>query len=378
MTDQNTEAIGGQVTAGAAIVFDSALDRAADATNTGAIRFGFTTSSAVAVTGRVSIALPSGYFVLVDSGVSNTFATDGAASAAVAKCALTAGVSSVAVLGIMGADLLMCTIEVAALSAGAQVMSLVAGAVKTGAPQAAATYNVATSVDRRLQAGPATVALGGQVTAGAAIVFSSALDRAADATNTGAIRFGFTTSSAVAVTGRVSIALPSGYFVLVDSGVSNTFATDGAASAAVAKCALTAGVSSVAVLGIMGADLLMCTIEVAALSAGAQVMSLVAGAVKTGAPQAAATYNVATSADRRRDPSFFSFFISGVSLPDIIQPGLQSVRAALVDGVGQVRSLMVDGSFPPIVSFFLYVFCSHLLFSIIFIYRFARVVSFHH
>jgi hypothetical protein len=43
-------------------------------------------------------------------------------------------------------------------------LTLIAGAVTTGTAQAAATFNVQTSVDVLLATAPATVALGGQLT----------------------------------------------------------------------------------------------------------------------------------------------------------------------------------------------------------------------
>jgi len=56
----------------------------------------------------------------------------------------------------------------------------------------------------------------------------------------------------------------------------------------------------------MGADTLVCTLKIASLVAGAQVMSLVPQAVITGTPQAEATYNMVSSVDFDFPKSFFT------------------------------------------------------------------------
>jgi len=77
-------------------------------------------------------------------------------STATATCAYTAGSPTVAVLGVMGGDKLVCTVATATLAAGAQVMTLIPGSVTVGPPQAAGFFNVGTSADFQLPAPPAT------------------------------------------------------------------------------------------------------------------------------------------------------------------------------------------------------------------------------
>jgi len=292
-------ALGGQLTNGVGIIFGNAVDRIPSAVNTGAISLGFTTATALPVGRFITIALPAGYFSAADNTKANTFTTGGAASTTTASCTLTAGVAGTKVLGFDGADSLICTTATAVLAAGAQVLTLIAGAVTTGAlPQAASTFNVATSGDRQLATGPATAALGGQLTSGVGISFGVASNAAPGTLSTGTITFGFTTATALPASRFITIALPAGYFSAADAGKANTFTTGGAASTTTASCTRTAGVVGTKVLGIDGADSLICTTS-AVLAAGAQVLTLIAGAVTTGTPQAASTFNVATSADRQ-------------------------------------------------------------------------------
>jgi len=202
---------------------------------------------------------------------------------------------------------LICTTATAVLAAGAQVLTLIAGAVTIGTPQAASTFNVATSADRQLATAPATVALGGQLTGGSAIVFSASADTVPGATSTGTVKIGFTTATAVPIGGSITIALPKGYFSATDNSKVNTFTTDGSASAATAKCAspLNLGTDGTSVLGISNAQTLICTISLGTgiLNAGVQVFTLAVGAVTPATsafgPQAVASYNVATSTDRQ-------------------------------------------------------------------------------
>jgi len=290
-------AIGGQLTAGAAIDFVNAADKVPGTLNTGVIKIGFTTATAVPhTTGKITIALPAGYFSVADNTKANTFTTAGAASAATAKCALTSGSAATAVLGIMGADRLVCTLEAAnALAAGAQVMSLIAGAVTTGAPQAAATYNVATSQDLQLATAPATTAnhQGGNLIGGSQPFWAVATDKFEGQLSSGIINISFTTITNIPVGGKITIALPSHYFSAADNTKVNTFTN----SSATAKCTFTASSSGVSVLGVSDATRLVCTTETAALSPGLVAMNLIAGSVTSGTPGPAGLYNVATSAD---------------------------------------------------------------------------------
>jgi hypothetical protein len=204
----------------------------------------------------------------------------------------------------MGADKLVCTLEAAnALAAGVQVMSLIVGAVTTGTPQAAATYNVATSQDIQLSAA-ALVPInyrGGTISSVVEFKFSTASDIMEGTVNTGAITVGFKTSAALIVSNKITLALPSNYFTAADNTKVNTFvttvSTPTTSSLATATCVYTAGSSTVSVLGVMGGDKLVCTVATATLAVGAQVLTLIPGSVTVGPPQAAGTFNLATSAD---------------------------------------------------------------------------------
>jgi len=275
--------------------------------NTGAVTIGFTTATAIPLSlGKITIALPAGYFSVADAGILNTFTTGGSASTATAKCARTGGTATTAVLGIMGADTLVCTLEsTSALAAGVQVMTFIAGAVTTGTPQAAATYQVATSTDMQLSAAVLVPInyRGGTLSNVVEFKFATASDIMEGTVNTGAITVGFKTSAALIVSNKITLALPANYFTAADNTKIITFdttvstPTTSAISAATATCAYSAGTSTVAVLGVMGGDRLVCTVATATLAAGAQVMTLIAGSVTVGPPQAAGTFNVGTSTD---------------------------------------------------------------------------------
>jgi hypothetical protein len=274
--------------------------------NTGAVTIGFTTATAIPVAGTITIALPTGYFSAADVGKLNTFKTVGVSSVTTtATCVYTAGAATTAVLGMMGATKLVCTTATAALVAGVQEISLIAGAVTTGTPQAAATYTVATSSDMQLSAA-ALVPInykGGTLSNVAEFKFATASDIMEGTVNTGAITVGFKTSAALIVSNKITLALPANYFTAADNSKVVTFdttvsaPTTSAISAATATCAYTAGTSTVAVLGVMGGDQLVCTVATATLAAGTQVMTLIAGTITVGPPQAAGTFNVGTSSD---------------------------------------------------------------------------------
>jgi hypothetical protein len=272
--------------------------------NTGVVKIGFTTATAIPIGGKITIALPAGYFSAAHAVV-NTFKTAGVATTVTATCVYSAGVATTAVLGIMGADKLICTTATAILAAGVQEISLIAGAVTTGSPQAASTYQVATSQDMQLSAA-ATLPInyrGGTISNVVEFKFSTGSDIMEDTLNTGAITVGFKTSAALIVSNKITLALPSNYFAAVDNSKIFTFdttvstPTTSAISAATATCAYTAGSSLVAVLGVMGGDKIVCTVATATLAAGTQVMTLIAGSVTVGPPQAAGTFNVGTSSD---------------------------------------------------------------------------------
>jgi hypothetical protein len=283
--------LGDQLTNGVAIAFTTAANQVPGTLNTGTVTFGFKTVTEVPIGGKVTIALPNKYFSAVDPTKANTL-TGGAT----AKCVLTVGTSTVTVLGIAGADTVVCTTETAVLAAATAItFTFIANTVTAGAPQAAATFNVATSVDRELAAGLATLAIGGQLSAGVAIAFTTAANQVPGTLNTGTVTFGFSTVNAVPIGGKVTIALPNKYFSAVDPTKANTL-TGGAT----AKCVLTVGTSTVTVLGIAGADTVVCTTETAVLAAATAItFTFIANSVTTGNSQAIATFNVATSVDRQ-------------------------------------------------------------------------------
>jgi hypothetical protein len=207
----------------------------------------------------------------------------------------------------MGADTLTCTLEaVNPLVAGVQVMTFIAGAVKTGTPQAASTFQVATSSDLQLSAA-ALLPInyrGGTISNVVEFKFSTASDIMEGTLNTGAITVGFKTSAALIVSNKITLALPGNYFIGADNSKIVTFdttvntPTTSAISTATATCDYIPAVSStVAVLGVMGGDKLVCTVATATLAAGTQVMTLIAGTLTVGPPQAAGTFNVGTSSD---------------------------------------------------------------------------------
>jgi hypothetical protein len=302
-----TVALGGRLTAGTALVFSTSQDRAEGTLNTGDVKIGFTTATALPIGGFITIALPAGYFSAADAAKVNTFKTAGVATTVTATCVYTASTDSkVAVLGIMGADKVVCTTAGAILAAGVQEISLIAGAVTTGSPQAAAMYQVATSRDLQLSSAPLLPInyRGGTISNVVGFKFSTASDVMEGTLNTGAVTVGFTTSAALIISNKITLALPSNYFTAVDNAKIITFdttvstPTTSAISAATATCQFTAApVPAIAVLGVMGADKLVCTVATATMAAGAQVMTLVPESVTVGPPQAASTLNVGTSSD---------------------------------------------------------------------------------
>jgi len=131
--------------------------------------------------------------------------------------------------------------------------------------------------------------------------FATDTDKIEGTINTGAITVGFKTSAPLIVSNKITLVLPANYFTAADNTKINTFVTTvgkpTTSSTSTATCAYTAGSSNIDVLGVMGGDRLICTIATATLLAGDQVMTLVPGSVTIGPPQAAATFNIATSSD---------------------------------------------------------------------------------
>jgi hypothetical protein len=302
-----TVAVGGQLSAGTTVAFSVAADKTPLKTTTGTFTVGFTTATEVPIGGFITIALPMGYIGTVDTstGAKKLTANNGANAIAsfLATCVRTGATVGTAVLGIASADQIVCTTEGAAIPA-ASVTSLIfpAGSFKVGLPQAAATYNVQTSVDLPLATAAATIAVGGQLSAGTTVAFSVAADKTPLKTTTGTFTVGFTTATLVPIGGFITIALPMGYIGTVDTstGAKKLTANNGANAIAsfLATCVRTGATVGTAVLGIASADQIVCTTEGADIPA-ASVTSLIfpAGSFKVGLPQAAATYNVQTSVD---------------------------------------------------------------------------------
>ena len=71
----------------------------------------------------------------------------------------------------------------------------------SGVPQAASTFQVSTSTDVALAVAPSTVALGGQLTSGVGIAFTTSGDKVPGTVSTGNVTLGFTVATAIPVGG---------------------------------------------------------------------------------------------------------------------------------------------------------------------------------
>jgi len=288
-TSSDLPVVGGRLTDGSAMSFAVAADKVPFTLSSGAVTVGFTMVNAVQVGGSVVLTLPAGYFTTVDATKSNTFTTTGAT----ASCALSKLTTSTT-------DTITCTVAGAALAAGAQTLTLVAGAVTTGKPTAAATYNVATSSDQQLATAPAVPSLGGTLTAGSALAFTTAANNVPGTLSTDTVTVGFTAATAVPVGGTVSLILPLHYFTAVDSSKVGTFTT----SKATCTCVLTEFTTDTH----DKEGLLTCTVAGAAVAAGAQTLTLVAGTVTVGGPMDTNdhTFSMQTSTDLKATFSAFA------------------------------------------------------------------------
>jgi len=289
----STPQIGGIIASPADFAFAEAKDQVPGTLNTKLIDIGFTTAFELPIGGKITIALPRKYFTAVDATKTTAFKT---AVAVKATCVLTAGVVGTAVLEVDDADTIVCTTSGAKLAVGADVLQLAIGSVTTGAPQAGATYNVATSVDRAIAKASAkkTLDLGGTIKAPVDLKFNEAKDQVPGTVNTKTIEVGFETTTELPIGGKITIALPRKYFTNMDATKSHAFKT----SKATVTCILAAGVVGTAVLEVDDADTIVCTTATDKVALGADVLYIAIGSVTTGAPQAGATYNVATSGDK--------------------------------------------------------------------------------
>jgi len=284
-TSTDLPVVGGRLTDGRDMAFAVSADRVPLTVNTGAVTVGFTMVNAVQVGGSVVLTLPTGYFAAVDATKSNTFTTTGAkASCSLSKLTTTT------------TDTVTCTIAGADLAAGAQTLTLVAGTVTTGGPTAAATYNVATSSDQQLITAPGLLSLGGTLTAGSALAFTTAANNVPGTLNTDTVTVGFTAATAVPIGGTVSLILPLNYFTAVDSSKVGTFTT----TKATCTCKLTKATTATT-------DTVTCTVAGAAVAAVAQTLTLIAGTVTVGGPMASAnTFSMQTSTDLKVTFSTFA------------------------------------------------------------------------
>jgi len=279
-----TVALGGQLTAGATMTITNVGGSVgSNKMLNGTVTVGFTVATAVPIGGKIILTLPSNYFLSVDDAIVNTLTT----TSATCTCRLTKKNTTLSET----VDTVTCTTAAAALAAAAQTLTFVTGSVRIGDSQAAATYNVRTSTDRALAASPATVALGGQLTAGAAIDFATATDKVPGTVNTGVIKIGFTTATAVPIGGAIAIMLPSGYFSPISSTKINTLGNDSTCT-----CTLTIGNPG-------QQQLVSCTVAGAALAAQAHTLTFIAGSVTTGQPQASSTFLMSTYSDLPVVPS---------------------------------------------------------------------------
>ena len=126
------------------LAFATVGDRVPGTVNTGAVTLGFTVATAIPVGGKITLVLPMNYFSAVDSSKLNTLSPGGATC----TCTLTKAA------GAAVTDAVTCTSAGAVVAAGAQTLTLIAGAVTTGVPQAASTFQVWTSTDRALATAP--------------------------------------------------------------------------------------------------------------------------------------------------------------------------------------------------------------------------------
>ena len=215
--------------------------------------------------------------------------------AATATCVLTAGTGTT-VLAVPTADTIICTTAAAIVpgtvgttAAAVTTFTFIAGAVTTGAPQAALKFNVATSTDQQLAATLDTVALGAIVPDGGLITID-ALDRIPNQVNTKAITVSFTSVTAVPTAGKITVTVPRAYFAKVDESKANTLTTSATPTA---TCAL------VQATAVETKDSIICTTS-AVLAGGSIVLTFAAGTITTGGAVAAlaTSANVATSVDK--------------------------------------------------------------------------------
>jgi len=296
-TTTATTAIGGAL--GAVYTFaTSGTDFSAPlgAKAVGTITFGFTPITAVPIGGKIYVELPLNYFSAVDDTKELTFTgtTD-----TKAKCALTKAYNTD-----KDKDLVTCTTSAAILAAGASTMMFPTLSVTLGPPTAAAVGKLWTSTDIAFGTTTATVAIGGQLTAGVAMVITAEQDKVgSNKMNNNTITVGFTVATAVPIGGKIILTLPKDYFLVVDATKTNTLTT----TSATCTCVLTKAVLAET------HDTVTCTTAGATVAAAAQVLTFVSGSVRIGHSQAADAFNVRTSTDRNwKTPAPATVALGGV------------------------------------------------------------------
>jgi hypothetical protein len=262
--------------------------------STGAITLGWTSATPVPIGGKIIITLPFNYFSAADLSKINTFPHQRWPGATVTSPATT---SCVFAPGTAAACCtLTCTIKLGSgnLAAGAQLMTLVIGAVATSSapPNVITTTSGGLTLDSALAVGGITPTItgGGQMIAKRDVAF---VNQAADAkvgtlSTTGAITLGWTSATPVPIGGKIIITLPFTYFRTADPSIDNAFGS----TSTKANCAFAPGAAAA------GSTLTWTTI-ISILAAGVQVMNLIQGAVTAGIAQVAGTFNVFSTTSSR-------------------------------------------------------------------------------
>jgi len=161
------------------------------------------------------------------------------------------------------------------------------GALTTGAPTAAGTYNVQTSTDRALSSAPATQQIGSIIGSVNTLGLASA-DRLPNRVTTVVMTAAFTVITPIPIGGKITLTFAKNYLSAVSATSTVTFGGKTTAS-----CVLNAAT------GTGTKDTVVCTTAVDVLAAAAQTLTFPIGAITTGLlPQSASTYTVSSSTDR--------------------------------------------------------------------------------
>jgi hypothetical protein len=253
--------------------------------NAAAVTFGFTVATPLPIAGTVTISLPKNYCSAVSASAVNTFAS----TSVTASCTLTKATGS------STTDAVVCTTALGVLSAASHTLTFIAGAIQAGGPAAGTgTFTISSSTDR-ISNPAAVVAIGGAVTVTADFNFASALDQIPGTLNGAEITFKFVPATSIPVGGKITIALPRKYLSYVDTSKVNTF------GGATVTCMLVQGAYGIQILGIDGADTVLCTTGAQASATVETTFTFIAGALRTGTPQVASKFALATSVDLQND-----------------------------------------------------------------------------